>query len=123
MNIHPLRIGYAISDILNSSELIAEHVHGRVFAYTTKEKVAMPNIVYDGVSIEYEETKDGAEPSEATLSIKVNTTDYPTGIAIAEEVMDALAEHEGIVPMSASCEYDQSANMFTHNLTLKVYIQ
>ena len=123
MNItHPLRIGYEICNILHASEVIAEHVQGRIFAYTTKKDVVMPNIVYDGVSVDFEETKDGAEPSEATLSLNVNSTDYPTGIAIAEEVMDTLSEHEGIVPVSASCDYDQAANMFTHNLTINIQL-
>lgn len=122
MNItNPLRIGAAIREVLLDNELIAERIGGRVFPYTTQEKVAMPNIVYDGISVDYEEYKDGAEPSEVNISLKVNTLDYNSGIALAEEVLDVLTEH-GCVPVAVSCEYDNAALMFTHNLTIKVYI-
>lgn len=122
MNItNPLRIGTDIREVLLDNELIAERIGGRIFAYTTKDKVGMPNIVYDGISVDYEEYKDGAMPSEVSISLNVNTIDHPSGIALAEEVLDVLTEH-GCVPVAVSCEYDVAALMFTHNLTFKVQI-
>lgn len=122
MNItNPLRIGTAIREVLLDNELIAERIGGSIFAYTTKDKVGMPNIVYDGISVDYEEYKDGALPSEVSISLNVNTIDHPSGIALAEEVLDVLTEH-GCVPVAVSCEYDNAALMFTHNLTFKVQI-
>lgn len=122
MNItNPLRIGAAIREVLINSELINASIGGRVFPYTTQDKVAMPNIVYDGISVDYYESKDGAEPSEVNISLNVNTLDYPSGIALAEEVLDVLTEH-GCVPTAVSCEYDSVALMYTHNITIKLYI-
>lgn len=120
---HPLRIGYEICSLLQGSEILAEHVRGRIYAYTSKAEAKLPCIIYEGISVDYEENKDGAMPSEVTIQLLVNTTDYPTGITISEEVVDVLTEHEGIVPISASCDYDVAAMMFTHTLTFKVYIQ
>jgi hypothetical protein len=82
----------------------------------------MPCIVYDGISVTYDEHKDGAEASDVTLGIGVNTTDYPGGVELAEAVLDVLTEH-GFVPVSASCDYDNSAQMYVHNITIKVYVQ
>ena len=123
MNIHPIRIGPVLRELLLESDAIAQRVDGRIFPYTTKEKVAMPNIVYDGISVDFEETKDGAEPMEVTVSLNVNTSDYMEGMALAEEVLDVLLEHKSVSPISASCEYDNAALMYTHTLTFKVYIE
>lgn len=124
MNItNPLRIGYEICALLQGSEILAEHVRGRIYAYTSKAEAKLPCIIYEGISVDFEETKDGAEANEVSIQLLVNTSDYPTGIAISEEVVDVLSEHAGIVPISASCDYDVAAMMFTHTLTFKVYIQ
>lgn len=122
MNIaNPLRIGTAIREVLLDNELIAERIGGRVFPYTTQEKVAMPNIVYDDISVNYDECKDGAYPTDVTMSLNVNTSNYQEGIDLSEEVLDILTEH-GCVTVVAGCDYDNAALMFTHKLTIKVYI-
>lgn len=123
MNIHPLRIGPVLREILLENDIIAQRVEDRIFPYTSKEKVPLPHIMYDGVTVDYEETKDGAVPTEVGLSLNVNTSEYMEGIEFSEEVLDVLAEHGAIVPISADCEYDSAATMFTHKLTIKVYIQ
>lgn len=116
---NPLRIGYAICELLMRSEMISSRVNGRIYAYTSKGEAKLPCITYEGISIDYDECKDGVFASEVTMQLNVLSTDYPTGIDIAEEVLDALSEHEGIVPVSVSCDYDVAATMFTHVLTLR----
>ena len=119
---NPLRIGAVVREALLSNELIAGRVNGRIYPYTTQNEVKMPCIVYDGISVDYEEYKDGAYATEVTMSLNVNATDYPGSIELAEEVIDVLSEHEGVVPVSVSCEYDNAALIYVHNITIKVYL-
>ena len=119
---NPLRIGAVIREALLSSELIAGRVNGRIYPYTTQSEAKMPCIVYEGIAVDYDEYKDGAEATEVTMSLNVNATDYPSSIEIAEEVIDVLSEHEGVVPVSVSCEYESSALLDVHKITIKVYL-
>ena len=117
---NPLRIGYAIGELLMRSEMIASRVNGRIYAYTSKGEAKIPCITYEGISIDYDDCKDGAFASEVTIQLNVLSTDYPTGIDLSEEVLDALSEHDGITPVSVSCDYDAAAMMFTHTLSLVI---
>lgn len=119
---NPLRIGDALREVLMGSSLVAEKVGGRIYPYTTQVDVKQPCIVYDDIVVDYVETKDGAVPSEITVSVNVNAGDYDESIAIAEEVLDVLMEEGNVSPLSVGCDYDSAAMMYVHGITIKVYI-
>lgn len=123
MNIsNPLRIGSVIREVLMSNEILVARVGDRIRPYTTQSEIPLPHIVYDGVSVDFEDYKDGPYATTASITLNVNTSDYQEGIDIAEEVLDILCEHDGVSPSSASCEYSDAANMFTHQLTFNIQI-
>ena len=118
---NPLRIGDVLRDVLMGSSLVAEKVGG-IYPYTTQSEAKHPFIVYDGIVVDYVETKDGAVPSEITVNVNVNAGDYDESIAIAEEVLDVLMEEGNVSPLSVGGDYDNAAMMYKHEITIKVYI-
>lgn len=119
---NPLRIGDALREVLMGSSLVAEKVGGRIYPYTTQVEVGQSFIVYDGIVVDYVETKDGAVPSEITVNVNVNAGDYDESIAIAEEVLDVLMEEGNVSPLSVGGDYDSAAMIYKHEITVKVDI-
>ena len=116
----PLRIGTEISRLLSTSPKVASIVGKHIYPYLTQVEVRKPHIVYDAVSVTFEQTKDGEYPSEITLTLNCNTTDYNLGIELGEAVIDVFEDHQDISVTSASCEYDNGAMMFTHSITINI---
>lgn len=116
----PLRIGSEISRLLSTSPKVVGIVGKHIYPYLSQVGVRKPHIVYDAVSVAFEQTKDGEYPSEIALTLNCNTTDYNLGIELGEAVIDMFEDHEDIAVTYASCEYDSGANMFTHAITINI---
>lgn len=119
----PLRIGAVVSELLMASPKVLGMVAGRIYPYRTNEYVKAAHIVYDGINVEFLQTKDGEYPDTITMTLNCNTTDYNKGIDLAEAVVDVFADHQDIAVTYASCEYDAGAMMFTHSITINIDLQ
>lgn len=119
----PLRIGTAIRELLLTSPKVRQIVGRHIYPYLTKEDIRHPHIVFDGLGVTFDQTKDGELPSDITLTLNCNTTDYNLGIELGEAVIDVFEDHQDIAVTYASCEYDAGANMFTHSITINIEIQ
>lgn len=119
----PLRIGATIRELLLASPSVRVIVGDRIYPYTTQEEVNAAHIVYDGIGVEFFQTKDGEYPSTIQMTIGCNTTDYRSGIDLAEAVVDVFADHQDIAVTYASCEFDTSAMMFTHSITINIEVE
>lgn len=119
----PLRIGVTIRELLLTSPKVQQIVGKRIYPYLTQEEIRHPHIVFDGLGVTFESTKDGELPSEITLVLNCNTTDYNLGIELGEAVIDVFEDHQDIAVTYASCEYDAGANMFTHSITINIDVE
>ena len=119
----PLRIGAVIRELLLSSEAVRGHVGDRVYPYSTLVEVKGDHIVYDGISVDFVQVKDGEYPESITMNIGCNTSDYMAGIDLAEKVIDVFEDHQDIAVTAASCEYDGGALMYTHSITINIDVE
>jgi hypothetical protein len=119
----PLRIGTPIRELLNTSPKVQAIVGKHIYPYLTKTEIRHPHIVFDGLGVTFESTKDGEHPSEITLTLNCNTTDYNLGIELGEAVIDVFEDHQDIAVTYASCEYDAGAMMFTHSITINITVE
>lgn len=119
----PLRIGATIRELLLTSPKVQQIVGKHIYPYFTQEEIHHPHIVFDGLGVTFESTKDGEHPSEIALTLNCNTTDYDLGIELGEAVIDVFEDHQDIAVTYASCEYDAGANMFTHSITINITVQ
>ena len=116
----PLRIGTTIRELLQASPKVQQIVGKHIYPYLTQVEIRHPHIVYDAVGVTFEQTKDGEYPSEITLTLNCNTTDYLAGIELGEAVIGVFEDHQDISVTSASCEYDNGAMMFIHSITINI---
>lgn len=116
----PLRIGATIRELLLTSPKVQQIVGKHIYPYLTQEEIRHPHIVFDGLGVTFEQTKDGEYPSEITLTLNCNTTNYDLGIELGEAVIDVFEDHQDISVTYASCEYDAGAMMFTHSITINI---
>lgn len=119
----PLRIGAVVSELLMASPKVLGMVADRIYPYRTNEYVKAAHIVYDGINVEFLQTKDGEVPDTITLTLNCNTTDYNKGIDLAEAVIDVFEDHQDIAVTYASCEYNNGAMMFTHSITINIEVE
>lgn len=119
----PLRIGATIRELLLTSPKLQQIVGKHIYPYLTQEEIRHPHIVFDGLGVTFEQTKDGELPSEITLTLNCNTTNYDLGIELGEAVIDVFEDHKDIAVTYASCEYDAGANMFTHSITINIDVE
>lgn len=119
----PLRIGATIRELLLTSPAVRAVVGDHIFPYTTDKEINEPHIVYEGIGVEFFPTKDGERPESVTTTINCNTSNYDLGIYLAEAVIDVFADHQDIAVTYASCEYDSSAMMFTHTVTINIDVE
>lgn len=119
----PLRIGATIRELLLSSPKVAGIVGKHICPYLTQEEIRHPHIVYDALGVTFEQTKDGEYPSEITVTLNCNTTDYMLGIELGEAVIDVFEDYQDIAVTYASCEYDAVAMMFTHSITINIDVE
>lgn len=119
----PLRIGATIRELLLTSPKVQQIVGKHIYPYLTQEEIRHAHIVYDAVGVTFEQTKDGEYPSEITLTLNCNTTDYDLGIELGEAVIDVFEDHQDIAVTYASCEYDNGATMFTHSITINIDVE
>lgn len=63
---------------------------GRVYPIVTKEDVKAPYVTYDGITINYEITKDGSEPDNLTFRVLCVDRGYGAVEALADAVEAAL---------------------------------
>ena len=117
----PLRIGATIRELLLTSPKVQTIVGKHIYPYLTQEEIRHAHIVYDGLGVTFEQTKDGEYPSEITLTLNCNTTDYLTGIELGEAVVDVFEDHQDIAVTYASCEYDNG--VFTHSITINIDVE
>ena len=116
----PLRIGATIRELLLTSPKVHAIVGKHIYPYLTQEEIRHPHIVFDGLGVTFEQTKDGELPSDITLTLNCNTTNYDLGIMLGEAVIDVFEDHEDIAVTYAACEYDAAAMMFTHSITINI---
>lgn len=119
----PLRIGSEISRLLSTSPKVVSIVGKHIYPYRTNEYVKAAHIVYDGINVEFLQTKDGEVPDTITLTLNCNTTDYNLGIELGEAVIDVFEDHRDIAVTSANCEYNNGAMMFTHLITINIEVE
>ena len=119
----PLRIGATIRELLLTSHKVQQIVGKHIYPYLTQEEIRHPHIVFDGLGVTFEQTKDGELPSEIALTLNCNTTNYDLGIELGEAVIDVFEDHQDIAVTYASCEYDAGANMFTHPITINITVE
>ena len=119
----PLRIDATIRELLNASPKVQTIVGNHIYPYFTQREIRHPHIVFDGLGVTFENTKDGELPSEITLTINCNTTDYNLGIELGEAVIDVFEDHQNIAVTYATCDFDAGANMFTHSITINITVQ
>lgn len=119
----PLRIGSTIRELLLTSPKVQAIVGKHIYPYLTQTEIRHPHIVFDGLGVTSEQVKDGEYPSEITLTLNCNTTNYDLGIELGEAVIDVFEDHQNIAVTYASCEYDAGANMFTHSITINITVQ
>ena len=119
----PLRIGATIRALLQSSPKVSGIVGRHIYPYLTQEEIRHPHIVFDGLGVTFEQTKDGEYPSEIAVTLNCNTTDYDLGIELGEAVIDVFEDHQDIAVTYASCEYDAGAMMFTHSITINIEVE
>lgn len=119
----PLRIGATIRELLLTSPKVQAIVGKHIYPYFTQEEIRHAHIVFDGLGVTFEKTKDGEYPSEITLTLNCNTTNYDLGIELGEAVIDVWEDHQDIAVTYASCEYDAGANMFTHSITINIDVE
>lgn len=119
----PLRIGATIRELLLTSHKVQQIVGKHIYPYLTQEEIRHPHIVFDGLGVTFEQTKDGELPSEIALTLNCNTTNYDLGIELGEAVIDVFEDHQDIAVTYASCEYDAGANMFTHSITINIDVE
>ncbi|MBQ2436316.1 MAG: hypothetical protein II269_09335 [Bacteroidaceae bacterium] len=119
----PLRIGSTIRELLLTSPKVQTIVGKHIYPYLTQEEIRHPHIVFDGLGVTFEQTKDGELPSEIALTLNCNTTNYDLGIELGEAVIDVFEDHQDISVTYASCEYDAGANMFTHSITINITVE
>lgn len=119
----PLRIGATVRELLLTSPKVQQIVGKHIYPYLTQEEIRHPHIVFDGLGVTFEQTKDGEYPSEITLTLNCNTTNYDLGIELGEAVIDVFEDHQDIAVTYASCEYGAGANMFTHSITINITVQ
>lgn len=108
-------IGYSITE-------------GRVYPIATKEDVKLPYVMYDNIVIDYEATKDGAEPE--TLSCRVMCVDrgYTAVEALADAVEGALnnAWVEGLdsalLLRQRRSGYDPATGEYVEELTFNIIL-
>ena len=116
----PLRIGTEISRLLSTSPKVMAIVGKHIYPYRTPKEIRHPHIIYRDIVVTFETTKDGEYPSEITLTLNCNTTDYNLGIELGEAVIDVFEDHEDIAVTTASCDDEASADMFTHSITINI---
>jgi hypothetical protein len=116
----PLRIDATIRELLNASPKVQTIVGNHIYPYFTQREIRHPHIVFDGLGVTFESTKDGELPSEITLTLNCNTTDYNLGIELGEAVIDVFEDHQNIAVTYATCDFDAGANMFTHSITINI---
>jgi hypothetical protein len=119
----PLRIGATIRELLLTSPKVHAIVGKHIYPYLTQDEIRHAHIVFDGLSVTFESTKDGDHPSEITLTLNCNTTDYNLGIELGDAVIDVFEDRQDIAVTYASCEYDAGANMFTHSITINITVE
>lgn len=119
----PLRIGSTIRELLLTSPKVQAVVGKHIYPYFTQVEIGRPHIVFDGLGVTFEQVKDGEYPSEITLTLNCNTTDYDLGIELGEAVIDVFEDNQDITVTYASCEYEARANMFTHGITINITVQ
>lgn len=119
----PLRIGSTIRELLLTSPKVQAVVGKHIYPYLTQTEIRHAHIVFDGLGVTFEQAKDGEYPSEITLTLNCNTTDYDLGIELGEAVMDVFEGHQDIAVTYASCDYDAGANMFTHSITINITVE
>lgn len=119
----PLRIGSTIRELLLTSPKVQAIVGNHIYPYLTQTEIRHPHIVFDGLGVTFEQVKDGEFPSEITLTLNCNTTDYNLGIELGEAVIDVFEDHQDISVTYASCDYDAGANMFTHSITINIDVE
>ena len=119
----PLRIGATIRELLLTSPKVHAIVGKHIYPYLTQEEIRHPHIVFDGLGVTFDQTKDGEAPSEIALTLNCNTTDYDLGIELGEAVIDVFEAHQDIAVTYASCEYDAGANMYTHSITINIDVE
>ena len=119
----PLRIGATVRELLQASAKVQAIVGRHIYPYVTQEDIRHAHIVFDGLGVTFEKTKDGEYPSEIALTLNCNTTDYDLGIELGEAVIDVFEDHEDIAVTYAACEYDAAATMFTHSITIQIDVE
>lgn len=119
----PLRIGTEISRLLSTSPKVVSIVGNHIYPYRTPKEIRRPHIIYRDIDVAFATTKDGEYPSEITLTLNCNTTDYDLGIELGEAVIDVFADHEDIAVTAASCDDESTADMFTHSITINIDLQ
>lgn len=123
MNIeHPLHIGKALRNVLLSSKDITDIIGDEIHAYTTRNVVNGPHIIFDDVTVTYSESKDGCYADTAELYIRANTCEYAQGVDLASAIVDTLLEYDNISIGVVDCEYVDSANMYVHNISITIQL-
>ena len=119
----PLRIGSEISRLLSTSPKVMAIVGNHIYPYRTPKEIRHPHIIYRDIVVTFATTKDGEYPSEITLTLNCNTTDYDLGIELGEAVIDVFEDHEDISVTSAGCDDEANADMFTHSITIQIDVE
>lgn len=119
----PLRIGAVVSELLMASPKVLGMVGDRIYPYRTPKEIRHPHIIYRDITVVFATTKDGECPSEITLTLNCNTTDYDLGIELGEAVIDVFEDHQDIAVTTASCDDEASADMYTHSITINIEVE
>lgn len=119
---NPIRIGEALRGVLLASSAITAIIGDEIHAYTTRKEVNDPHVVYDGVTVTYSESKDGCYADTAELYIRANTCEYAQGVDLASAIVDTLLEYDNISIGAVDCDYNDSANMYVHNISITIQL-
>ena len=121
MNIgNPIHIGDTLREALTASRAVSTIVGSHIYPYTTKMEVNQPHVVYDDISVEYFNTKDGLEVSSASVAIHANASDYNVSRNLASAIIDTLLESDHVASMNVDCEFNDAANLYVHNITISI---
>lgn len=106
-------VGYSITD-------------GRVYPLATKEDVKTPYVTYDGITVNYEVTKEGSAPDSMSFRVLCVERSFGSALALADSVEAALNNSfvaevgSWLTVTSRSSDYDSQTGEFVEELRFSI---
>ena len=82
-------------------------VGDKIYPYVTGEPKVVPWIVYDGIVLDYGQTKDSNEAETLTATVKCAASNYDDAMRLADAVYDALNDVDDCIVVRVQGEYTE----------------